>query len=163
MKFGTAHTGERVDRCSVGPVNLEVDMRGRFGITAVAHVAKQLAGRHQAAFGHTGSEPEDHRVAAIVSAGCVVVHVVIAVVPPVDIGDDQAPTGSDVVLHDVGDATVGDRHEGLQFRAEDVDADVEVGGDVGAVVTPAVGVVHGPERREDDGAHWPAARGNGCQ
>ena len=163
MKFRATHTGERVDRRSVGPVNLEVDVRGRLGVTAVAHVTKQLTGRHQAAFGDTGSEAEDQRVAGIIGSGCVVVHVVVAIVPPVVVRDDQAPTRSDVILHDMGNAAVGDCHEGLQFCAEDVDTDVEVGGDVGAVFTPTVGVAHGSERREHDGAHRPAARGNGGQ
>ena len=163
MKFGTTHAWERVDRGPVGPVNLEVDVRGRLGITAVAHVTKELSGGHEAAFVDARSEAEGHRVAGIVGSGGVVVHVVVAIVPPVAVGDDQAPARGDVILHDMGDAAVGDRHEGLQFRAEDVDADVEVSGDVGAVVTPTIGIGYGPERREDYGAHWPAARGNGRQ
>ncbi len=161
MKFGATHAGERVDRGTVGPVNLEVDVRGRLGITAVSHVTNELTGGHQAALVDAGSEAERRGVAGIVGSGSVVVHVVVAIVPPVVVGDDQAPTRSDVILHDMGDAAVGDRHEGLQFRADDVDADVEVGSNVGPVVTPTVGVVHGPERREDHGAHWPAAGGNG--
>lgn len=42
MEFGATHTGERVDRRSVGPVNLEVDVRGRLGI-AVAVVTSPQA------------------------------------------------------------------------------------------------------------------------
>jgi hypothetical protein len=150
------YAGKRVDGRTVGLMDFEVRMCCCFGVATISHVADELASHYRAALDQPGSESPLGRIPAVVGAGYVIVQVVVPVVPPLFVGDHEAPTGGHMVLDDVRYDPAGNRNERLQFGAENVDADVEVGGDVAAVVAPAVGVAHASEHREHQRPNRPA-------